>query len=570
MMDILSPSFTNGHKYMGKSNVTTATTPAEGIALFAFAAPSPRLSMDEATLALLMEDRLLQETKQVEKHEDEEQVVPAKKPVIDTSREEPIRTKNFPYQSPTAVEFTHDPSAYLINQTKSLIYWEYPLQSASVLCLTLGSTWLTRYYSLLYLVSGAFTVITFFNWMYVNVHYHSYRILSGKSADAIQHPHGERLHIQKRRAWFTEAQVDHACHVVMDVVEGLVKQVVDLVLIEDSGRSGIAVLVSFLVWTLASWLSMKTLVMIFTLVLFVVPRLYLEHQESVDMWCQVQNQKAQGWLKQHQAQCQVWLRQYHILGQHLVNGLLVVYQSLHRVGLLAFEKQQQWAKQRQLEKQRQLDLICVHILRSSPGPPRCIVAGGHSAQDMAFNQFLAEDTPTSRKQVKPAEKDENENEPDENEPDENEADEHEGKGKKGKETAAAVSNSASTVPSASAKGGKAPESSSNAPPLSSSPAAATMISSAAPGKPTAAPQTPTSSSGAAPAVSIAPISLESLSFPAPPKAPGSASGKAAAATGPAASRGLAHRRKSSATPSFTLTPSTFLLTVVMAMIIAWF
>jgi hypothetical protein len=32
MMDILSPSFTNGHKYMGKSNVTTATTPAEGIA----------------------------------------------------------------------------------------------------------------------------------------------------------------------------------------------------------------------------------------------------------------------------------------------------------------------------------------------------------------------------------------------------------------------------------------------------------------------------------------------------------------------------------------------------------
>jgi hypothetical protein len=63
--------------------------------------------MDEATLALLMEDRLHQETKLVEKHEDEEQVVPAKKPVIDTSREEPIHTKNFPYQSPTAVEFTH-------------------------------------------------------------------------------------------------------------------------------------------------------------------------------------------------------------------------------------------------------------------------------------------------------------------------------------------------------------------------------------------------------------------------------------------------------------------------------
>lgn len=102
---------------------------------------------------------------------------------------------------------------------------------------------------------------------------------------------------------------------------------------------------------------MKTLVMVFTLVMFVVPRLYLEHQGSVDAWCQAQNQKTQGWLKQHQAQCQAWLRQYHILGQHLVNGLLVVYQSLHRAGLLAYDKQQQWAKQRQLAKQQKLDLV---------------------------------------------------------------------------------------------------------------------------------------------------------------------------------------------------------------------
>lgn len=77
--------------------------------VFAFVAPSPRLSMDEATLALLMEDRPHQETKSMDKHEDEneEQAAPVKKPVIDTSREELIHSKNFPYQSPTAVEFTH-------------------------------------------------------------------------------------------------------------------------------------------------------------------------------------------------------------------------------------------------------------------------------------------------------------------------------------------------------------------------------------------------------------------------------------------------------------------------------
>jgi hypothetical protein len=63
--------------------------------------------MDEATLALLMEERLHQETKPMDKHEDEEQAAYVKKPVIDTRMEEPIHVKNFPYQSPTAIEFTH-------------------------------------------------------------------------------------------------------------------------------------------------------------------------------------------------------------------------------------------------------------------------------------------------------------------------------------------------------------------------------------------------------------------------------------------------------------------------------
>ncbi|KAI8344621.1 Reticulon-domain-containing protein [Chlamydoabsidia padenii] len=362
MMDILSPSFTSGHKYTGKSNVTTATTPAEGIA-----PPSPRLSMDETTLTMLMEDKLQhqeinttsvgkpEEHEQVDKpaeqkkqvDEPEEQVMP--KPIIDTS----IIIKNFPYQSPTDVVFANDPSAYLINQTKSLIYWEYPLNSAGVLFLTLGSIWLTRSYSLLYLASGLFTVVTFFNWMYVNLHFHSHRILSGKPADMIQHPHGDRLCTQKRRTWFTEDQVDHACQVMMDMVEGVVKQAIDLILIKDNKRSGCAVLISFMVWTLATLFSVKTMVMLFTVVAFVAPRLYLEHEELVDRWCQRQTIKARRWAQQHQAQIQTWLRQYHILGQHLVKVLTVVYQHVHRLALLARDKQQQWVKNRQQNAKKQ-------------------------------------------------------------------------------------------------------------------------------------------------------------------------------------------------------------------------
>ncbi|KAI8344622.1 hypothetical protein BC941DRAFT_447552 [Chlamydoabsidia padenii] len=176
----------------------------------------------------------------------------------------------------------------------------------------------------------------------------------------------------------------------------------------------------------------------------------------------------------------------------------------------------------------------------------------HSAQDLAFNQFLATpDEESDYNQVKLAEKDENENEPDENEVDENEVDENEVDENEGKETAAAVPAKSSSVE----ENGKSVKGSSTlAAPLSTTAAAATMISSPVNAK-------PTPSSAAAPAVSIAPISLESLSFPSPPKASVSGKPNAAAATG-AASRGLAHRRKSST--GNTLYP-TFSLTVMMMM-----
>ncbi|KAI8086241.1 Reticulon-domain-containing protein [Halteromyces radiatus] len=344
MMDILSPSFSNGHKYMGKANVTTATTPAEGIA-----PPSPRLSMDENTLTMMMEEKL-QEDKKIKATLQE----PMTKPMIDTSMmvTSPSSTKiskNFPYQSPT-VYFAHDPAGYLNIKTYSLIYWENPAQSAGVLCFILGGTWMTRYYSLLYLSSALFTIVASLNWIYVNIHYHSYRVLSGKPADTILHPHSDRFVIEKKRTWFTEDQVEHACNVVMNLFEGLLSQLVDLVLIEDSYRSGRAVMISFLVWTLASMFSIKSMVMIVTLISFIVPRLYLEHQEKVDRWIQVQQEKGQIWLQQHQTQCQTWLEQYHIVGQRILSTSVVCYHRLVQFGFFIYQKQQQWAKQQKLAK----------------------------------------------------------------------------------------------------------------------------------------------------------------------------------------------------------------------------
>lgn len=87
------------------------------------------------------------------------------------------------------LSFFLDPSFYLTTTVQSLIYWEYPFKSALVLSLILGSTWLTQYYSLLYMASSLFTIVTLINFVYVNMDYHSQRILTGKPTHTIRHPH---------------------------------------------------------------------------------------------------------------------------------------------------------------------------------------------------------------------------------------------------------------------------------------------------------------------------------------------------------------------------------------------
>ncbi|ORX56326.1 hypothetical protein DM01DRAFT_1303801 [Hesseltinella vesiculosa] len=286
MMDILSPSFHNGHKFVAKSYAasTTSITTQGGIA-----PPSPRHSMDEAMLQKV--------------------IVAEKKPTMTIDTAVSKKTVSFPFKSPV-VSFNHDPSGYLVTKLQSLMYWEHPSQSAGMLLSILGGVYLTQFYSLLYMSSAAFTLLTAFNWVYVNLHFHSNRILSGKSANDIAHPHKVTLAGQgERRTWITEDQVNHSCHMVLNVLEGIVEKLMKLVLIEDSRQSGWAVVLSFVLWTLASLISTKSLVILMSLVFFSAPRLYLEHQVKVDRYLTQQRENLMAWLKEHQKQ-QVILYQF--------------------------------------------------------------------------------------------------------------------------------------------------------------------------------------------------------------------------------------------------------------------
>lgn len=173
-----------------------------------------------------------------------------------------------------------DPNTYLKTKVESLIYWEYPKKSALFLVGSLSILILTQYYSLLQIIAGVFTLFTGLNWVFVNTHKQGQRFIGGKSTQDIANPHQQRL--DHKGTYIPRDRVLRTAQLTIDVVEVITQQITKLVLIEDNWKSAISLVVSWLVWTLAKYVSTKYLVGFFVLVAFSIPRLYLQHQELVD------------------------------------------------------------------------------------------------------------------------------------------------------------------------------------------------------------------------------------------------------------------------------------------------
>ncbi|CAO3589348.1 unnamed protein product [Absidia cylindrospora] len=193
------------------------------------------------------------------------------------------------YQSPT--------SNLTMARIASLIYWEYPRRSASYLGVSLSVLVLTQYYSVLQIVAAFFTLATGANWVYVNTHKQTQRIIAGKSAEDIKNPHNDRL--QTKGALIPRDRVTHAAQLTVDVFEVIARQVTKLILIEDNTQSAVAVGVSYLLWTLAKYISTKYLVGFFLVSAFSFPRLYLQHQEVIDAHVAQHSEKARVLAKQY-------------------------------------------------------------------------------------------------------------------------------------------------------------------------------------------------------------------------------------------------------------------------------
>ncbi|KAI8376594.1 Reticulon-domain-containing protein [Choanephora cucurbitarum] len=216
----------------------------------------------------------------------------SEKPTLPAEIKKPSSTaakKPFTYTSPN-IKFEDNPSTYLKTSVESLIYWEYPKKSAITLAGSLAVLILTQYYSLLQILAGVFTLATGLNWVFVNTHKQGQKLISGKAPENVTNPHSQRLKTQG--AYIPRDRVVHTAQLTVDVAELITQQLTKLVLIEDNWRSAISVVISYMVWTIAKFVSTKYIVAFFIISAFSLPRLYLQNQDVVDAHVAYQTKNA--------------------------------------------------------------------------------------------------------------------------------------------------------------------------------------------------------------------------------------------------------------------------------------
>lgn len=108
-----------------------------------------------------------------------------------------------------------------------------------------------------------------------------------------------RARLEAKGALIPRDRVTHAAQLTVDVFEVIARQVTKLILIEDNSQSAIAIFISYLVWTLAKYISTKYLVGFFLVSAFSFPRLYLQHQQLIDSHVAQHSEKARVLAKQY-------------------------------------------------------------------------------------------------------------------------------------------------------------------------------------------------------------------------------------------------------------------------------
>ncbi|ORZ38052.1 Reticulon-domain-containing protein [Catenaria anguillulae PL171] len=166
-----------------------------------------------------------------------------------------------------------------VHTARSLTLWHNPLHSGIALGSILVSILIARYLAqdLPSLLLGTVFYATLLNLVYK---------LAGKLVQLATGtetlPDAHRSFAPHARLALTDDQARHVASVLVTSVNGTMRGVTSIVLVEDLGKTLMALAGIYVAWTLASWMATTTILLVATVLVFALPIAYDQNREVVD------------------------------------------------------------------------------------------------------------------------------------------------------------------------------------------------------------------------------------------------------------------------------------------------
>lgn len=174
------------------------------------------------------------------------------------------------------VKNIENPFKNLSYKVTQLVYWENPPQSGALLAAGLSFLIFTAYYSLFNTFCALAVMLMGANWAYV---------MGRKQLQSLinQKPVNPHEHLLVNTPWYIEREVvEKYLDSIIDTANFVLLEAQRIVLVDDPMRTIRHVIMFYVLWTLGTWISLRTLFGIGLVLSFSTPIAYQKNKELVD------------------------------------------------------------------------------------------------------------------------------------------------------------------------------------------------------------------------------------------------------------------------------------------------
>lgn len=174
------------------------------------------------------------------------------------------------------VKNIENPFKNLTHTVTQLVYWENPTHSGAILAASLSFLIFTAYYSLFNTFFALAAILIGVNWIYV-MGFKQFQSLIN------QKPINPHEHLLVNKPWYIEREdAEKYFDSIIDTANFVLLEAQRIALVDDPMRTMRHVFMFYILWTLGTWISFRTLFGIGLILSFSTPITYQKNKEVVD------------------------------------------------------------------------------------------------------------------------------------------------------------------------------------------------------------------------------------------------------------------------------------------------